>query len=185
MPVQIGRKESDFSNPLGLLGDCHRRIESFLEILIRIASQDASNPLGQPEREALEKALDYFRSSAPKHTADEEVSLFPRLRGSRSAEAALACLAELEDDHQVAGRDHELVDALGRQWLETGEIASEKLDQIRQALARLSNMYRHHIAVEDHELFPLAARVLPPDQLAEVGQEMAERRGLRYPQIKA
>jgi len=180
VPVQIGRKESDFSNPLGLLGDCHRRIERFLEVLIRIASPDASAPLGQREREALEKALDYFRSSAPKHTADEEDSLFPRLRGSESTPAALACLAELEDDHQAAARDHDLVDALGRQWLETGAIASDKLEQLRQALERLSNMYRRHIAVEDHELFPLAARVLAPDQLAEVGQEMAERRGVRY-----
>jgi len=180
MPVQIGRKESDFSNPLGLLGDCHRRIERFLEILIRIAGADASAALGQREREALEKALDYFRNSAPKHTADEEDSLFPRLRGSASAQAALACVAQLENDHQAAARDHYLVDALGRQWLEAGEIAADKLDQLRQALERLSNMYRHHIAVEDHELFPLAARVLAPDQLAEVGREMAERRGVRY-----
>lgn len=180
MPVQIGRKESDFSNPLGLLGDCHRRIERFLEVLIRVASQDASAPLGQPEREALEKALDYFRNSAPKHTADEEVSLFPRLRGSGSAPAELKCLAELEDDHQAAARDHELADVLGRQWLEAGAIASDKLDRLRRALERLSNMYRHHIAVEDQELFPLAARVLPADQLADVGQEMAERRGVRY-----
>ena len=176
--MAITRPEA--SDTTGTLGDCHRRIERFLEILIRIASLDASAPLGKGEREALEKALDYFRSSAPKHTADEEVSLFPRLRGSGSALAALKCLGELEDDHKTAARDHDLIDALGRQWLEAGAIASDKLDQLRQALARLSNMYRQHIAVEDQELFPLAARVLVPEQLAEVGQEMAERRGVPY-----
>ena len=31
-------------------------------------------------RVALESALRYFREAAPKHTADEEESLFPRLR---------------------------------------------------------------------------------------------------------
>ncbi len=30
MPISIGQKlESDFRNPLGLLSDCHRRIERF------------------------------------------------------------------------------------------------------------------------------------------------------------
>ena len=180
MPVQIGRKESDFSNPLGLLSDCHRRIERFLEVLIQVAGRSGGASLAQQEREALEKALAYFRNSAPKHTADEEESLFPRLRKSGSAEAELACLAKLEDDHQAAARDHELVDALGRKWLAEGTLTAEQVRQLGEALARLSNTYRRHIAIEDDQLFPLAARVLPPDQLAEVGQEMAERRGVRH-----
>jgi hemerythrin-like domain-containing protein len=39
-------------------------------------------------------------------------------------------------------------------------------------------MYTRHIALEDSELFPMAARMLNPQQLQEVGQEMAQRRGL-------
>ncbi len=128
----------------------------------------------------MERALAYFRNSAPKHTADEEDSLFPRLRKSGSAESELVCLAELEDDHQAAARDHELVDALGREWLAAGALTAERVGQLGEALARLSNTYRRHIDIEDHQLFPLAARVLAPDQIAEVGQEMAERRGVRH-----
>jgi len=180
MPVQIGRKESDFTNPLGLLSDCHRRIERFLEVVIQVAGRAGGASLTQQEREALEKALAYFRNSAPKHTADEEDSLFPRLRKSGSAEAELACLAELEDDHQAASRDHELVDMIGREWLAAGTLTAEQVGRLVEALERLSNTYRRHIAIEDHQLFPLAARVLPPDQIAEVGQEMAERRGVRH-----
>lgn len=180
MPVEIGRKESDFLNPLGLLSDCHRRIERFLGVLIQVVGRAGGASLAHQEREALEKALAYFRNSAPKHTADEEDSLFPRLRKSGSAQSELACLAELENDHQAASRDHELVDALGREWLAAGTLTAEQAHQLGEALARLSNTYRRHIAIEDHELFPLAARVLPPDQLAEVSREMAERRGVRY-----
>ena len=37
--------------------------------------------------------------------------------------------------------------------------------------------YARHIAIEDNEVFPLAGRVLSQDQLAQVGREMAQRRG--------
>jgi hemerythrin-like domain-containing protein len=183
MPVQIGQKqESDFSNPLGLLRDCHRRIEHFLEVLIRVCQGVMGGPLQAGERVALEKALDYFRNSAPKHTADEENSLFPRLREwarePARAQPALECLAGLEGDHEAAARDHEIVDALGRRWLEEGSIGADSLREMQQALDRLARRYERHIAIEDQELFPLSAQALLPKQLAEVGREMAERRGV-------
>jgi hemerythrin-like domain-containing protein len=182
MPIQIGQKqESDFSNPLGLLSDCHRRIEHFLEILVQVCRRAASVPLRADERAALEKALDYFRNSAPKHTADEEDSLFPRMRKAGGAESALECLAALENDHQAAARDHEVVDTLGRRWLEQGSIGADPLREMQQALDRLARTYQRHIAIEDQEVFPLAARALPAEQLEDVGREMAERRGLAVP----
>jgi hypothetical protein len=48
MPVAIGQKlESDFRNPLGLLSDCHRRIERFLGGLIVISEQAQGNRLDE------------------------------------------------------------------------------------------------------------------------------------------
>ena len=79
MPVQIGAKAHNFSDPTGLLSDCHRRIETFLRTLEGVASV-ADRPSTEEARAALESALRYFREAAPKHTADEEDSLFPRLR---------------------------------------------------------------------------------------------------------
>jgi hypothetical protein len=38
MPVQIGTETHNFSDPTGLLTDCHRRIEMFLAALERIAA---------------------------------------------------------------------------------------------------------------------------------------------------
>ena len=81
MPIVIGAKrESDFTDPIGMLGDCHRRIEMFLNVLVRVAEQAQGEALNEEQRGALETALRYFREAAPKHTADEEESLFPRLR---------------------------------------------------------------------------------------------------------
>ncbi|PYV99204.1 MAG: hypothetical protein DMG89_08830 [Acidobacteria bacterium] len=82
MPVQIGAQAHNFSDPTGLLSDCHRRIEMFLRTLEGVASV-IDRPLTEETRAALESALRYFREAAPKHTADEEESLFPRMRQKR------------------------------------------------------------------------------------------------------
>jgi hemerythrin-like domain-containing protein len=178
VPIQIGSKrESDFNDPLGLLSDCHRRIEHFLDILIKICDGAAGAPLDAEHAAMLDKATTYFRNSAPKHTADEEDSLFPRLRAAGAAKPTLDCLAQMELDHQAASRDHDSVDLICRRWLTDGELAIEALAQLKQALQRLSRTYARHIAIEDNELFPLASRVLGAGDLAAVGMEMAERRG--------
>lgn len=40
MPITIGAKPAgDFSNPIELLSDCHRRIERFLGVLATVARQ--------------------------------------------------------------------------------------------------------------------------------------------------
>lgn len=181
MPVQIGQKrESDFSEPLGLLSDCHRRIERFLAVLNRVASECAGRRLSPEEQAAFENALEYFQEAAPRHTADEEESLFPRLRSSEdpAARTALASLAALEADHTAAARDHAVVEKLGRTWIDNGPLSEEEHRAVSAALTRLSKLYARHIVVEDAELFPLAAQVLQPDELASIGEEMAARRGL-------
>jgi hemerythrin-like domain-containing protein len=179
MPVQIGQKpESDFTQPLGLLSDCHRRIERFLNVLVRVSESRKDGNLTDDEKSAFENALAYFRNSAPKHTADEEESLFPRLR-SAGAHRVLECLEKLEGDHQAASRDHATVDALCTIWIAAGSLSPEQHHELGQALNRLRALYTAHIAIEDQELFPLAAQVLPEQELAEVGQEMAARRGFR------
>jgi hemerythrin-like domain-containing protein len=179
MPVQIGqKKESDFNDPLGLLSDCHRRIERFLGVLIQICQKRNGDTMTADERSSLENALNYFRNSAPKHTADEEESLFPRMRATAGADAALECLARLEGDHQTAGRDHEIVDVLATEWLRVGTLTTDQSRELNEAVARLSSLYARHIAIEDSELFPLAGRMLDGAALNAVGQEMADRRGI-------
>jgi len=179
MPVQIGqKKESDFSYPLGLLSDCHRRIERFLDVLIQICKKRNGGTIPADERSSLETALIYFRNSAPRHTADEEESLFPRMRASEAAQAALDCLAQIEGDHEKAAHDHEIVDSLGTKWLSDGTISTIDARDMTLALTRLSTLYARHIAIEDTEVFPLAGRILNSVELAGVGEEMARRRGV-------
>ena len=181
MPIQIGqRADHGFDEPLGLLSDCHRRIEHFLNVLATVTTDAAGGDLTPSYRTALEAAIKYFAVAAPKHTADEEVSLFPRLRASgdpRIAEA-LASLDRLEHDHEEADANHSAVDTLVRRWLENGRLPPADVDDLRGRLSRLQALYRQHIAIEDQEVFPAAARALDRGELKQIGGEMAARRGV-------
>lgn len=180
MPVSLGARPSpDFNDPLGLLSDCHRRIEHFLDVLIRLAEQP-SGPLPPSHREALETALRYFRSGAPRHTRDEEDSLFPRLRARGSAEAAAAIqdLNRLEEDHKRADAAQAEVDAIGSQWLSDGALPEQRRQSLLSRLLELRELYASHIALEDNDVFPMARKVLNAHELGEVGKEMAGRRGI-------
>lgn len=179
MPLQIGqRPDHGFTEPLGLLSDCHRRIEHFLRVLLAIGREGAGGPLAAGPRAELEAALTYFATAAPKHTADEEQSLFPRLRAASDPATiqALNLLDRLERDHHEAERRHAAVDVLGRRWLATGTLHPAEVGELRAHLAALQAMYLEHIGIEDRELFPAAALLLSSGQLIEVGLEMAARR---------
>src|SRR5438270_8647295 len=156
MTVQIGDTARSFNDPTGLLSDCHRRIEMFMRSLGAVANTLDSPPT-EESRRALETALRYFREAAPKHTADEEESLFPRLRAvdSPDVERAFSNLDELEDDHRWAETLHAQVETLGLEYLSRGELTHARIEDFRSSVAQLSTMYERHIAVEDGLLFPL------------------------------
>src|SRR5215813_12965034 len=103
MPVQIGAKAHHFTDPTGLLSDCHRRIEMFLGSIAAVA-EVIDRPASEQVRGALESALRYFRQAAPKHTSDEEESLFPRLRDitDPNLASAMSKLDALEEEHRWA-----------------------------------------------------------------------------------
>lgn len=180
MAIQIGEKPSPtFNQPLELLSDCHRRVERFLKTLLLVTQQARGGALNGQQREALETALRYFQEAAPKHTADEEESLFPRLRaaGGDLAQTALAKIQALEADHQIAKTGHTTVDQIGRRWLKDNSLAPAEVEELAGNLEALDSIYSRHIAMEDNEVFPLASKVLNREQLDAVGREMAERRG--------
>lgn len=182
MAVQIGQKpEHGFTEPLGLLTDCHRRIERFLNVLARVADEVRGAEMNAEQKQAFIAALQYFRDAAPKHTADEERSLFPRLRAARGAEveAALAEVDRLEADHVRADRLHHEVDELGCAWIRNGRLPAQSAERLCTLTRKLQDIYAAHIELEDTRVFPLAARVLlAEDEQQAIGREMAARRNV-------
>src|ERR1017187_4388095 len=134
MAVQIGAKpDSGFDDPLGILKDCHRRIESFLGILCVVVERAQGRSLTGEERDAVEAALQYFRTGGQRHTADEEESLFPRLR--KSDATSFAEIDRLEGDHREANDLHSSSERLYSIWIESGGLGPV---DTRLLLSRLS-----------------------------------------------
>ena len=169
-----------FTDPTGLLSDCHRRIEMFLGTLQAVAAVIDRSPT-EDEAQALESALRYFSQAAPKHTADEEESLFPRLRQISDPEvtSAFSRLPELEEEHRWATPLHAEVERLGVKYLSEGSLSSQEVDRFRAAIRDLRPMYERHISFEDGVVFPLAARLLTERDKSVIADEMAGRRNVK------
>src|ERR1700694_3954481 len=124
MAIKIGAKpDSGFDDPIGMLKDCHRRIESFLDILCVVGDRAQCRSLATEERDAVKAALQYFRTGGQRHTADEEESLFPRLR--KSDATSFAEIDRLEDDHREANDLHSSVERLYTSWTESASLGPE------------------------------------------------------------
>jgi hemerythrin-like domain-containing protein len=180
MPVQIGAETHNFTDPTGLLTDCHRRIVTFLDTLRAVAQVIDRPPTADVER-ALESALRYFSQAAPKHTADEEESLFPRLRQISHADltSAFDKLQELEAEHRWANPLHAEVEQLGVKYLSERSLSKPEADRFRAAIRDLQSMYERHIRIEDNVIFPLAARLLTEQDKSAIADEMAGRRKVK------
>lgn len=181
MAINLGEKPpADYAHPIEMMKDCHRRVEHFLNVLRKVHAQFGAGELTDEARRALEVSLNYFANFAPHHTADEEESLFPRLRSSRSAEVreVTAELDRLERDHRRGEANHARVDELVRQWLARGRIDEAERECLRRALDELTLMYADHIQLEEQRVFFLASRVLMTEQIREIGEEMKRRRSL-------
>lgn len=182
MLLKIGqRPDHGFDRPLGLLSDCHRRIEHFLATLVAISREAHGGPLTETQRAGLQAAVTYFAEAAPRHTADEERSLFPRLREStdEGATRALDLVDRLEQEHQAADEHHRAVEELVNRWLADGTLSEDDATDLSRRVGTLRRIYEAHIALEDGVVFPIATRLLSDEQLRAIGREMAARRHAR------
>jgi len=166
-----------FDEPLGLLSDCHRRIEHFLAALIRVAQEFGNRALTAEAADRIRACQRYFTVAGPKHTADEEESLFPRMQAAAEVFGeSYETIDKLESDHNEAQRLHANVDAMLDQWLRMGLLSAPQGQRLLADLETLQVLYQEHIRIEETEVFPVAAELLSPEQLSEVGREMQARR---------
>ncbi len=175
MAIQIGAKpDSGFEDPIGMLADCHRRVESFLGILCVVVERAQNRELADEEKTAVQSALHYFKQGGQRHTADEEESLFPRLRGG--SDPAIEAIVGLQSDHRRANRLHDAIESLYLTWISSGKLAPGQQEQLLSQTAELKELYAAHIQVEETVVFPYAAKVLDSELIASIGAEFKMRR---------
>jgi hemerythrin-like domain-containing protein len=177
MPVVIGAKpDSGFDDPIGMLKDCHRRIERFLGVLFQVCRRAQGRPLSDEERQAVESALHYFAQSGPRHNEDEEQSVFPRLRAS-SVAAATEEVQRLEEEHHEATAHHVEVEQIYDKWIADGRLPAEIESRLLLRTEQLQRLYGEHIRIEEKVVFPQAAALFNQQTLVEIGEEFKARRG--------
>ena len=186
MLVTIGKKpESNFDDPVGMLRDCHKRITCFLDSLAFAAKEFAGLPLPQEIQTSVLNSLRYFREAAPHHNADEEQSLFPRMRslikGAQFTSVLMQCL---EGEHRWADSLHELADDVFRKWIVDGSITQAESQRLVTTLSRLQAFYVVHIRQEELVIFPIAEEGLSTAEITAIGVEMATRRGVDFSSAK-
>jgi hemerythrin-like domain-containing protein len=177
MAVQIGAKaDAGFDDPIGMLQDCHRRIERFVGLLGLVARQADGRALSAEEGEAVEAAMRYFHESGPRHNSDEEESLFPRMRQGGAAQV-LRDVERLEGEHRQSEALHKEAAELFDQWMADGELSGVDRNRLHAVIARLEQIYREHIRIEEQVVFPCAAQMLDRKAVEAIGAEFRSRRG--------
>ncbi|MFY9326629.1 MAG: hemerythrin domain-containing protein [Georgfuchsia sp.] len=158
--------------PLEILEACHGRIEQQLQTLARLLDHLPQHGADAQAQQAATAVLRYFNTAGNNHHADEEENLFPLLRLRAGNEPRTEVLiAELLHDHEqmTAARTIVLAQLEG--------VASGDAKALLSAdVEAMSAVYRTHIAHENTELLPLAARVLTPNDVRQLSRAMTARR---------
>jgi hemerythrin-like domain-containing protein len=172
-----------FAQPLLLWSACHQRGQRVALLLQRLFEHLELHGPSDATRVTAAEVRRYLVEAAPRHHADEDVDLFPRLR--RQIDARGKCIPE-------AGRAMEALDVLESdhprledQWqrvqaaLVHTEAAVPTLEHCAIADEFADGFIAHH-AIEDQIIMPVAERTLTTDDLAAIGAAMAARRGTTW-----
>ncbi len=147
----------------------HRAIERMLAVLEAAAQRLES---GQPVRPGLlREAVDFVRNFADRcHHGKEEENLFPRMEAAGVPRAGGPLGVMLLEHDQ--GREHVAAIANAIDAYEGGDGAAA--GTIAENASRYVGLLRQHIGKEDNVLFPMADRVLSPDDQRELEQRFEE-----------
>jgi len=160
-----------FDEPLALLRACHEKILAHCDLLEGLVTHMAGTGPDTEARKTAERITRYFTISAEMHHRDEEEDIFPRLNRQS---------LKIADLVYGLKKEHEELETL---W----ETLSPELKRLPgeafsaefiRAANDFCSLYRQHIERENMEFLPLAANSLSQQELVEIGESMAERRGV-------
>lgn len=165
-----------FDQPVAVLKHCHGRIRKQLATMEKLLAHLPEHGADEQARQAAAAIINYFDKAAHLHHADEEEDLIPLLRAVAQGDDA----ATLQALAPVILQDHQDMDAM---WQDLHEqlagIAQGSAGVLSASLVqRFTQRYTSHMEREESTMAPMALRILDPEQMAQLGQSMQQRRGL-------
>ena len=165
-----------FDQPVAVLKHCHDRIRKQLATLAKLLAHLPAHGADRDAQQAARAILAYFEKAAYLHHDDEEHDLIPMLQASASgADAAL--LDELVPQLLL---EHEQMEAMWQRLrAPLAEVAEGRNAPLSATdVAQFSDAYARHMEMEEANIAPMALRLFNPEQTAQLGRAMQERRGL-------
>jgi hemerythrin-like domain-containing protein len=175
-PTLFESTTADFNDPIGLLTACHSRIERQCATLLRLPDHLAHYGPDTQAQQAAQNALKYFSTSGKHHHADEEEGLFPLLVAAANRQGnkgILSLISSLQAEHAEMESAWSLLAPLLEAITKGGRV-----DPYQLPVEPFAASYRSHMAKENDTLFPYAQESLSPEQVATLGQRMAQRRNI-------
>jgi iron-sulfur cluster repair protein YtfE (RIC family) len=175
MPIAISTTPTKpaTEDAVDLLLACHERIRNFTATAARLAA--AADPPAAEVAQAAAGLLRYFTVALPLHEADENLSMYPRLRDAAPPEVIAALDAMLEEHRSinaVVQRMKPLLQALELDPARLHLLAGELADCARQ----LEAFFTAHLKLEEEVIFPAIRLYLPADSREAILAEMRQRR---------
>lgn len=165
-----------FEQPLDLISACHGQIGQQCAALRRLEAHLARHGADGAARAMAADVMRCFDSAAAEHHADEEQDLFPAVIEAMAGSDAVCVrqlTARLTAEHRT----------LERYWRRLRPALGHVRDGAAHALAAddveaLVDLCERHLAREERELLPMAARLICSTQIERLGHAMRARRGL-------
>lgn len=158
--------------PLELLERSHRRLDERLAELQQAVSAVVRQRGGPADLAIIESVTEFLERAVLRHEEDEEVSLFPRLRGIASLSALLDDLAT---EHMLHRHLVKQLRSMVVGWPPTGPDAADGASLV-VLVNELARAYRGHMEREERELLPVAREQLSRTDRDEIRAEMIQRR---------
>ncbi|MGG5811148.1 hemerythrin domain-containing protein [Falsiroseomonas sp. CW058] len=153
-------------DPVAFLSAEHGRQMALLSHLERLVRA----PAARGARVMAQALLRWLGDELPLHIADEECSLYPRLRALDQG----GTLDRLSADHRRDARLAATTMGALRRMAAGEEAGQRELD----AAVEFARLHRRHLELEEATIMPLARDGLSAETKASLAREMATRRGL-------
>lgn len=171
----VDTDESASPEPLDLLRGCHTRIRHFMQLGRTLADAEE-----EPQIEIVDAAaavFRYFSQALPLHEADENESLYPRLRETTPENGLVSEAAE------TMVEQHRVIDELVAELLPLCATLRRQPEHLPSLARRLQSVtstlgliFAAHLMLEETVIFPAVPQLLTPAQIEEVSGEMRARR---------